>query len=48
MTVRRSTASSGSAPRKRSRCPYCGHRCRGVTCQYCKDLRRLDNLAPSK
>lgn len=45
MTVRRSTGSSGS-PRKR--CPYCGHRCRGITCRYCRDLVRLDNLAPSK
>jgi len=25
-----------------TRCVYCGHQCHGRTCQYCRDLPRLE------
>ena len=27
-----------------NRCPYCGHRCYGATCQYHADLAKLERV----
>lgn len=52
----RMASASGDVPRlepERSdgrpvnRCPYCGYRCQGRVCRYCKDLPALDpNVTP--